>query len=36
MKRLLLDYIHTESVDFSAIGDIWRQRDRQPLHPQLP
>ena len=33
MKDLLFKYINTDKIDYMAIGDIWRQRDKQPLHP---
>lgn len=35
MKRLLFVYLESGVVDFAAVGDIWRQRDRQPLSPIL-
>lgn len=33
MKALLFKYIETDKIDYMAIGDIWRQRDKQPIHP---
>lgn len=33
MKDLLFKYITTDKIDYMAIGNIWRQRDKQPLHP---
>lgn len=32
-KRLLFDYMSTGKVDYMAVGDIFRQRDKQPRKP---
>ena len=34
MKALLLRYMETGEIDYPALGQLWRQRDGQPLHPQ--
>ena len=34
MKDLLFSYMKTGSIDYDAVGAVWRQRDRQPLTPQ--
>ena len=34
MKALLLRYLETGEIDYPALGQLWRQRDGQPLHPQ--
>lgn len=33
MKALLLQYMETGVIDYPALGQIWRERDGQPLHP---
>ena len=33
MKALLLRYLETGEIDYPALGQLWRQRDGQPLHP---
>ena len=34
MKDLLFSYMETGTIDYDAVGAVWRQRDRQPLVPQ--
>lgn len=33
MKALLLRYMETGLIDYPALGQMWRERDGQPLHP---
>ncbi len=33
MKTLLFEYLQTGDVNYSAVGDIWRQRDKHPFYP---
>lgn len=33
MKQLLFSYMKNDAIDYMAVGDIWRQRDQQPLVP---
>ena len=33
MKDLLLGFMETGHIDYSALGQMWRERDGQPLHP---
>ena len=33
MKDLLFAYMQTDTIDYDAVGAVWRQRDRQPLVP---
>ncbi len=33
MKELLFRYMETGSIDYTALGAMWRERDGQPLHP---
>ena len=33
MKDLLLGFRETGHIDYSALGQMWRERDGQPLHP---
>ena len=35
MKALLFQYIDTGSIDYVALGAMWRERDGQPLHPVM-
>ena len=35
MKALLFQYIDTGSIDYVALGAMWRERDGQPLHPVI-
>lgn len=34
MKDLLFRYMDTGSIDYVALGALWRERDGQPLHPK--
>ncbi len=34
MKTLLFQYLETGSIDYIALGALWRERDGQPLHPE--
>lgn len=34
MKELLFAYMESGTIDYGAVGAIWRQRDGQPLVPQ--
>lgn len=34
MKDLLFKYMETDTIDYVALGAMWRERDGQPLHPQ--
>lgn len=36
MKHLLFQYVESGSVDYNALGAIWRQRDGQPERPRKP
>ena len=33
MKALLLRYMESGEIDYPALGQLWRERDGQPLHP---
>lgn len=33
MKDLLFSYMETNKIDYMGIGEIWRQRDKQPVTP---
>ena len=33
MKDLLFGYVETGCIDYPALGQMWRERDGQPLHP---
>lgn len=33
MKKILFYYIDTGLLDYMSVGNIWRQRDKQPCHP---
>ena len=33
MKALLAQYMETGAIDYPALGQLWRERDGQPLHP---
>lgn len=35
MKELLFRYMSEKVIDYSALGAIWRERDGQPLHPNM-
>lgn len=35
MKQLLFSYMENNTIDYMAIGNIWRQRDKQPFTPIL-
>ena len=32
IKKILFDYVKTGKVDYDKLGEIWRERDKQPLH----
>ncbi|MCK5128676.1 MAG: hypothetical protein KAQ68_02400 [Clostridiales bacterium] len=32
IKNILFNYVETGCVDYYKLGEIWRERDRQPLH----
>lgn len=34
MKELLFRYMETGTIDYPALGAMWRERDGQPLHPK--
>lgn len=33
MKALLMQYMEAGEIDYPALGQIWRERDGQPVHP---
>lgn len=33
MKQLLFRYMEIGKIDYMAVGDVWRQRDQQPVTP---
>lgn len=35
MKQLLFQYMDTNVIDYMTVGQIWRQRDGQPLSPLI-
>ena len=35
MKALLFNYMETGKVDYVGLGQLWRERDGQPLHPVI-
>ena len=35
MKQLLFNYMENDTIDYMAVGEIWRQRDKQPKTPLI-